>query len=300
MLLTLNCSKKMDKALLFALEKFPLNLKNDILAFLIEKKIDTVNEIRIRCGAYASLLINKTIIKTGIYIKKEQVDEIILNLCNGSVYAHIHTIKEGYISVGKGIRAGVCGKAVLKSGEIDGVYDISSINLRIPQRIHFAGDYLFNLLKDFSFSISVLLYSAPGVGKTTILRELLLKLSKFTTVRHAIIDSREEITTFIDDIITSDIYAGYPKGVGIELATKSMTPQIIICDEIASINDAQSITLAANSGVNLIATTHARDFEELKRKESLAPIFKNNIFDYAVGVTRNPQNKFVYTLDKLK
>lgn len=300
MILTFNYTKKMDKSLIFVLEKIPIKIKNSILSFLVDKKIDTVNEIRIKSSSYLCLLINQSLVKTSIYITQEQIDEIMLSLCSGSIYAHLHTIREGYISVGNGIRAGICGKAAIENGSIDGIYDISSINIRIPRKIPFAANYLFNLLKENSYNISVLLYSAPGAGKTTILRDLLIKLSSFTGIRHAIIDTREEITPFISDIITSDIYIGYPKGMGIELATKSMTPQIIICDEITSLSDAESINLAANSGVNLIATTHAKTIDELKRKEALLPLLSSGVFDYALGVTRNAQNKYVFTLDKLK
>lgn len=300
MQLILNYSKKTDKALSYVLEKLPSKISSKINDFLKEKNISTVNEIRIKSSSFISLLINHSIIKTDIFVTSDIINEIFLSLCSGSIYAHISTIKDGYISVGKGVRAGICGKASLEQEKIDGVYDITSINIRIPQRITFAGNYLFELLKAENFKASVLIFSAPGEGKTTILRDFLEKLSKFTSIRHAVIDSREEITPFIDEIITSDVFIGYPKGLAIELATKSMTPQIIICDEITSIKEAEAINLSVSSGVNLIATTHAGSFEELKRRDVISPLLKNMVFDYALGIKRNSHNKFVYELNKLK
>ena len=229
------------------------------------------------------------------------MEVIFLRLCQGSVYAHIETIKNGYISIGKGIRAGICGKAMVENGQFLGVNDISSISIRLPRFVNFAGEYTYKLLCESDFSKSVLIYSAPGVGKTTILRDLVYRLSKSKPfVRHAIIDSKEEITPFLSDDLTGNVYLSYPKGLAIELATKCMTPELIICDEISSLEESIAVSQSINCGISLVATTHASSFEELKSKEILTPLFNCKAFDLAVGVTRNNCNKFEYTLDKLK
>ena len=172
-------------------------------------------------------------VKTDVYTKEDDLEKIIYSLSSGSLYAHIDTIKDGYISIGNGIRAGISGKAVVDGGKITGVKDISSINIRIPQRIPNASSYVYSHLENSHFNASILIYSAPGVGKTTILRDLIEKLSK-SNLRFSVIDSREEIITPYIDIANFDVFTSYPKGQAIEIATKSMTPEIIICDEISS------------------------------------------------------------------
>ena len=299
MICTLNYKRTFDDAIKFILDKLPNHVKDGLISFLMKKSIFIVNEIRIKANAYISLIVNQKNIITDVLVNQDVIDEIVLLLCNGSIYAHLPTIREGYINVGKGLRAGICGKAIIDNGAITGVYNITSINIRIPQLIKNAGKFVFELLKENQFSTSLLIYSPPGVGKTTILRDLVVLLSN-ANIRHAVIDSREEITPFLNGKICSDIFLTYPKGKAIEIATKSMTPQIIICDEIASLEDASAIHLSANTGVSIVATTHAKDQNELKSKEILKGLFRSNVFQYSIGVKRSLNNNYEYDIHTLE
>lgn len=301
MLSCINYHFKSDKLFLYVLEKMPEKLRNAIESYICENNIYVVNEIRIHANAFITLISSQKNIGTSIFVNKKDVEDLVICLCDGSIYAHIDSIRMGYISVGKGVRAGLCGKAVLENGLIEGVCDINSVNIRIPHKIDNAGSYIFDMLKSNQFSLSILIYSPPGIGKTTILRDLVLRLSNNDEIiRHAVIDTREEITPFIASQITSDIYLSYPKGLAIELATKSMSPQLIICDEITSINEVRAILLAVHSGVNLIATTHAGSYEELKSKTLTSTLIKRGVFDYAVGIAReNGETSYAYTVNKL-
>lgn len=295
-------AKKEDKTLSYAVSRLPLKLKAGIISFLEKKPHIVVNEIRIKLNSYIILISGEHHYSTDVFISRDDIDETVLSLCNGSIYAHSKTINEGYIAIGQGIRAGICGKALIENDMVTSVASISSINIRIPQKIEGASNYLIALLKSTNYNSSVLLYSPPGVGKTTILRDLVTKLStKENPLCFSIIDAREEITPYLDKPINADVYLSYPKGLAIEMATKVMTPEFIICDEIASENDAIAILKASNSGVKLIATTHASSFEELKSKEILKPLFTHNIFNYALGVERHKgARKYIFTLNELK
>lgn len=294
--------EELDKTLVFTLNKLPTSLKNEIISFLEHHRFKSINEIRIHKNSNIMLIADSKNVITDIYTTSDIVDSCIDSLCGGSVYAHFNTIKDGYISVGKGVRAGICGRAYVENGKICGVSDISSINIRIPQHIANASTYLYNILKENGFFSSVIIYSAPGVGKTTILRDLIYKLSStYPPIRFAIIDSRDEITATIENKINADVFVSYPKGTAIELATKSMTPQLIICDEIASQEEANEVLLAVNSGVKLIATAHASSYEELTTKNTLESLFKNKVFDYALGVSREyGEKRYKFTLTKIK
>ena len=291
--------KEYDKSLLYAIDKLPYTFSEKLKLFLEQNNIYTVNEIKIMASSFVFLLINQESLKTNIIINKDEIEEIVLHLCGGSIYAHLQTIKEGYISVGKGIRAGICGKAVLSNGEIDGIYDITSITIRIPQRIKHAGEFLFNYLNDNSFRCSVILYSPPGIGKTTVLRDLTARLSE-AHKRCCVIDTREEITPFLDESLSCDIFLSYPKATAIEIATKTLNPQIILCDEITSLKEADAIKYSVNSGVSFIATTHASSYNELKSKEILKGLFNCGVFDTAIGIKRGKNNRFIFEVDKIK
>ena len=294
MQISLNITQKISEIFSFAIEKLPVTIKDALMNFVQNEKISFVDEIRIHAGACITLISNQNNVSTSIYVDESLLDDIFISLCDGSIYAHIDTIRDGYVSVGRGIRAGICGTAILENEQISGVNKISSVSIRLPRRVNHAGEYLYSILNESKMSKSVLLYSAPGVGKTTVLRDLIVRLSKRNPpVRHAVIDTKEEITPFLMDNLNANIYLSYPKGTAIELATKSMTPELIICDEISSYEESLAVSRAVNCGVCLIATTHARSFEELKSKEILKPLFDGNTFDLALGIERNKNNKFI-------
>lgn len=300
MLTHIETKHKVSDIFEFASDALPLHIKNHLKKFVYDNKIAFVDEIRIHSDACIVLIVKQNNLKTDIYTSEELMEEIFQSLCHGSVYAHIETIKDGFISIGKGIRAGICGKAIVENGEFLGVSNISSISIRLPRFVQHAGDFIYKILMENNFSKSFLLYSAPGVGKTTILRDLVLRLSNTQPlVRHAIIDSKEEITPFLSKSLNANIYLSYPKGLAIELATKCMTPQMIICDEISSYEEAFAIARSINCGVSLVATTHASSITELKTKEILSPLFNCRAFEFAIGVTRDQHNKFLYKMDKL-
>ena len=292
-----------EKSVLFICQFFPEEISSRIQNFILENHLSNINELRFRKNSFISLIAGSKNINTSIYIRENDIENLISSLCGGSIYAHFNTIRDGYISLGNGMRAGVCGKAICENGKITAISDISSINIRFPRRIYHSADLLYDFLEKNEFKKSVLLYSAPGVGKTSILRELIYLISKKSDppVRHAVIDSREEITPFMDrSQISSDIFVSYPKGLAIEIATKSMTPELIICDEISSLEEATAVLQATGSGVRIVATCHASSLNELLSKEILKDIFSHRIFDYAIGVKRKyGSSKYEFSLDRL-
>ena len=79
----------------------------------------------------------------------------------------------------------------------------------------------------------------------------------------------------------SDVFNSYNKYDGIMTAVKVMSPMILVCDEIGSKEDMKALEYAVNSGVRLIATTHAADYDEAKRKSGISKLIKDKVFDYA-------------------
>lgn len=293
--------EEIDEALEYLIAHLPSEVGTSIKCFLNENRYSAINEIRMKKNSFIYLIADSKNVKTDIFVSEACIENTFQALCNGSVYAHYDTIKEGYISVGQGIRAGICGTAVLEGVSINGIKDITSINIRIPQRIYGASNYIFSLLEKNDFKSSLLLYSPPGVGKTSILRDLVIKLNELQSpIRFSVIDSREEIITPHSLCSHCDVFLSYPKGAAIEFATKSMTPELIICDEISTEAEAQAVLKASHNGVKLIATTHASSYEELKSKSILKPLLHSNVFDYAVGVDRKyGEKRYNFTLNKL-
>ena len=297
---TINYKRELDKSLLYLLEKLPIHIGTSISKFCEENGYPVINEIRMKKNSFIYLIADSKNVKTNILISNEDIEDIVESITDGSLYAHVDTIKEGYISVGNGIRAGICGTAVLENNSILGIKDISSINIRLPQKILNASNFVYSLLHKSNFDASILIYSPPGVGKTSILRDLILKLND-TNKRFSVIDSRDEIITPFLNSISCDTFISYPKGLAIEMATKSMTPEIIICDEISTEKEADAILKASHNGVKFIATTHASSYEELQSKVIFSKLISSGIFNYFVGVSRGYGEKaYKFSLTKHK
>lgn len=75
----------------------------------------------------------------------------------------------------------------------------------------------------------------------------------------------------------TDVIDNVPKPIGINMAIRSMSPQILICDEIGNIDDVHAIEKAACSGVKGIFTAHAATIEEVLQNENLKKLIDNKL-----------------------
>ncbi|MEE0970428.1 MAG: hypothetical protein U0M06_13740 [Clostridia bacterium] len=243
-------------------------------------------EIRIRLKRREEFVFSGTSILGESILDEKEISEIFYRLCGTSVYAHTETIREGFIKAEGGIRIGVCGSASLKGQGIEAVHDISSINIRLPCK------YLPDVRRiTETFLIcggGMLLFSPPGEGKTTVLKSLINDISGVYGKRSAVVDTRSELATGLSDKeLRADILDGYPRGLGIEIAVRSMNPQVIFCDEIGSGAEAKAILSARNCGVPIIASAHGRDVKELVRRDGIEELHRAGIFSNYVKIERN-------------
>ena len=124
---------------------------------------------------------------------------------------------------------------------------------------------------------SILILGKPGVGKTTIIREMARVLSDEMEERVIVIDTSNEIAGD-SDIPHSGI--GRARRMQVpktELQYKIMfeaienhMPQVIVIDEIGTQLEALAIRTIAEKGVQLVATTHGNCLENLIKNPSLS------------------------------
>ncbi len=261
----------------------------------ISKPLSVIKKDKIYFVDKNGAIISKN--SSGIIIERQVLDEVFEKIFRYSLHSFEREIAQGFITLDGGHRASFCGTAVYKNGEISGVKDISSINIRIAREVLDCSDEIFNAV--FSSGLkNTLIVGAPMSGKTTILRDLCRKLGNY--YKTAIIDERSEIAAVYkgspqNDVgVNSDIFNGYDKYFGVLTAVRVMSPQVICIDEAGSENDIKAFQFAANSGVKIVATIHGEKLSDVKNKLDL------NLFEYIIFLENKGGNSKIKTIEKVK
>lgn len=262
------------------------------LAEEIEKRGEglPIEEIRIRRGMPASLTVTGgKNLRLRTECTGEETEECLNALCGGSLHAHAETLRQGYVSLAGGMRAAVVGRAWGEEGKVMSVRGVSSICLRIPRTVRGNAGILLETLEKSRFSEGILLYSRPGEGKTTLLRETASRVSSAPYLkRTALIDAREEL--YRPDAFRGclcDVLTGYPKAEGISIAVRCLSPQVIVCDEIGGREEAGAILSVHCAGVPLIASVHGDSVKELKERPGLGRLLRAGVFPWLCRLTRD-------------
>lgn len=253
-----------------------------------------LQEIRLKVNKPLIFINNNREIKTRYITKLEDIKIIIQKISSYSIYAFEEEIRQGYITIQGGHRVGICGTCVLEGNLLKTIKHISSINIRVAREVKGCSQGILPfIIKDNSI-LNTIIISPPKCGKTTILRDLSREISNGVSrygldgKNVAIIDERSEIGACyrgvpqMDVGVRTDILDNCPKSQGIIMAIRSMAPQLIICDEIGTYKDMESIVAALNSGVNVITTIHGFNEKDLYNRPVFKEILENKVFQRAV------------------
>ena len=273
------------------LEYFPNKIVQAILNSINEKEIETLEEIRIRVSKPIILkLANKEIIVEYI-VTTQDILEIVEKITENSMYSYQQQICSGYITLKGGHRVGISGNVVMEENKVINVNYIYSLNFRIARQIIGVAEKVINeVLKNDEVS-NTLIISKPGAGKTTILRDLIRIISKTKTV--GVVDERGEIAAMYknepqNDLgIKVDILSNISKSFGIKMLVRSMSPDVIVADEIGTKEDIEAIKYAVTSGVKGIFTAHANNIEDIKKSPILKELLDLNLIDKIIILDKN-------------
>ncbi len=283
-------------------------LKDILPDFLIKPlsllRYDDLCEIRLRLNRPTTVNYKNTYYFLGqaglcnendaIIATKETIQYVISRASNHSIYAVNDEIKEGFISVKNGIRIGLAGTVTMQNGSVLTIKNISSINIRIPHQVIGASLKISKFIfDDDGHVLNTLILGAPGVGKTTILRDLCMQISKKRKdLNILLLDERQEISACSDGIpqlnvgIFTDIISSGKKSINILNGIRSMSPNIIVADEIGNIDDLKAIEYAVNCGVSVIASLHSKDIIEFQKKNEFENLINNRAFKRIVVLSQ--------------
>lgn len=223
-------------------------------------------------------------------VNEDEFDLIFRRLCNYSVHCEIDNMINGFITVNGGNRVGVCSSAVINGGRITSVKNPTSLNIRIAKEIKNCAKPVLNMLYINKLP-SIIVAAPPGGGKTTFLRDFARLLSGGFNNNYrkvCIIDERNEIACctssgdFADIGPNTDVVCGFPKAIGIENAVRSLSPEMIVCDEISSLKEIEAMKNGFLSGAAFAVSVHAGSMRQLMNKKLLRDLVDTGEFEYIV------------------
>lgn len=285
-----------------------IKLMKSILSFLPRTISDEINKIppallneieEIRVRVNRSLEIStKGLVQFFPYtVQQEDALHLLNKISHYSIYALEEELRRGYITIEGGHRVGLAGKVILEEGRVKAIRDVSSFNIRVAkEKIGIANAIIKDLYKQNW--LHTMIVGPPQTGKTTLLRDLARIISgggsdePLKARKVGIIDERSEIAGCVSGIPQMtfgpriDVLDACPKAEGMMMMIRSMSPDVLIVDEIGRSQDAEAIMEAVNAGIKLIMTTHGKSYDEIKKRPTLKGLLNEKVIERFVILSR--------------
>lgn len=269
---------------------------------------DRTQEIRIKSGqpVILELSVGEKILDRRA--TEEDLKYMMAKISNYSLYAFEEEIKQGYITLRGGHRVGLAGECVMAKGEVRTIKNISSLNIRICREVVGSSNKVMPLIISNNRVLNTLIVSPPKCGKTTIIRDIARNVSNgmysisLQGKKVTIVDERSEIAGCYNGIpqmnvgIRTDVLDNCFKKLGMIMAIRSLSPEVLICDEIGTEGDIEALNMAFNSGVNIIVTVHGYDFEDVYSRKLFKELIDSGIIERIVILSNR---KGAGTIEKL-
>lgn len=249
---------------------------------LIRMNEERLTEVRLRIGREMQLKMLDGGRLRGEGIEAGDFAKILNLLMENSLYARERELTQGYFTSMDGCRVGVCGKINAGSGGVESIADIGSVCIRIPRQVMGCASMLADCARKGG---GLLILSPPGMGKTTMLRDLVRTLSD-DGINVAVVDERREIAACVqarpqlDVGACTDVMDGLKKHLAIPMLVRACAPDIIAVDELGGMQDAEAVLDAVHCGVQIIATAHAAGVQEAMQRPCIAALMQGKAFHY--------------------
>ena len=222
-------------------------------------------------------------------VTKEEIRETMDYICKYSLYAYEQELKQGFVTIEGGHRAGVMGKVILENNRVKNLQYISSVNIRVAHEIIGCADSIMQYITKNREVCHTLIISPPRCGKTTLIRDIIRQISdgnqyvRGCTV--GVVDERSELGGCYLGVaqnhlgMRTDILDCCPKAEGMIMLIRSMAPHVLAIDEIGTSEDVHAVEYAMQCGCKLIASVHGMDMEEASQKPVLGDLIRKRRFE---------------------
>jgi len=237
----------------------------------------------------------------GYQVTASDLERTVQLLTEGSLYAVVEELRQGYLTVRGGHRIGFAGETVLDKGKVKTLKNFSGLNIRLAREMKGCADgvvsYLLHPQGDRPYH--TLIVSPPRAGKTTLLRDIVRQLSdgiperNFPGVNVGVVDERSEIAGCFRGVpqndvgMRTDVLDGCPKAEGMLMLLRSMGPQVIATDEIGGNDDVAALEETINAGVTVLVTAHGFNLTDLEQRPTLRTLIGRSVFERVVVLGRS-------------
>ena len=281
------------------LKYFNNRIREILLENICGKEI--LEEIRLRNNKPIILKFSEIEKVLEFKITTQDILETLEKLCDNSIYSYQTQICEGYITIKGGHRIGITGNVVGDGQRVININYISGLNFRIARQIIGAANKVMPYIVDDEKVYNTLIISPPASGKTTILRDIVRQISDINRKTVSVVDERGEIAAMYkgnaqnDMGIRTDVLDNCPKSIEMKMMIRSMSPEVIVADEIGKYEDIEAINYATCSGVKGIFTAHGKNLNDIELNPVLKTLLDNRIFERLIFLN----NKIKGEIDKV-
>ncbi len=247
-------------------------------AALASPYLAQIEEFKLRAGQAVSIVVGNSEywLPTERKLTTQDLSQVLEVATQGSVHTALDSIRQGFVTVQGGHRLGLGGTAATRDGDILLIRDVSSITIRVARDFPNTSAAFFDKLWQGQELQHTIILSPPGAGKTTVLRDIICKISDGTQthphLRVSIADERGELAASYHGLPQlaigshTDVLENCPKAQAVLMLLRAHGPQVIAVDEITSPCDVDAIRMASHCGVTLLATAHGNSISDLDNR----------------------------------